>query len=75
MDQSTAVPAFFAAFLRVSASAFSPDVFGEGGHAPGVRGGGFLGWVSFLVLGLFHIVIVAGRDGTAGVLRWRLDGI
>ena len=38
-------------------------------------GGGVFGWVSFLVLGLFHIVIVAAPDGTAGVLRWRLDGI
>ena len=51
------------------------DVFGKGGNTPGVRGVGFFGWVSFLVLGLFHIVIVAGRDGMAGVLRWRLDGI
>mgnify|MGYP001250240589 CR=1 FL=1 len=52
-----------------------PDVFGKGGNALGVCGGGFFGWVSFLVLGLFHIVIVAGQDGTPGVLRWRLDGI
>ena len=54
---------------------FFPDVFGNGGNVPGVCGGGFFGWVSFLVLGLFHIVIVAGPDGTAGVLGWRLDGI
>ena len=52
-----------------------PDVFGKGGNALGVCGGGFFGWVSFLVLGLFHIVIVAGRDGTPGVRAWRLDGI
>ena len=52
-----------------------PDVFGKGGNALGVCGGGFSGWVSFLVLGLFHIVIVAVRDGTAGVRGWRLDGI
>ena len=45
-----------------------PDVFGNGGNALGVCGGDFSGWLSFLVLGLFHIVIVAGRDGTAGVL-------
>ena len=54
---------------------FFPDVFGNGGNALGVCGGVFSGCFSFLVLGLFHIVIVAGRDGTAGVLGWRLDGI
>ena len=37
-----------------------PDVFGKGGNALGVCGGGFSGCFSFLVLGLFHIVIVAG---------------
>ena len=52
-----------------------PDVFGKGGNALGVCGGGFSGCFSFLVLGLFHIVIVAGQDGTAGVRGWRLDGI
>ena len=52
-----------------------PDVFGKDGNALGVCGGGFFGWVWFLVLGLFHIVIVAAPDGTAGVLGWRLDGI
>ena len=52
-----------------------PDVFGNGGNALGVCGGDFSGWLSFLVLGLFHIVIVAGRDGTAGVLRCLLGCI
>ena len=52
-----------------------PDVFGKGGNALGVCGGDFSGWLSFLVLGLFHIVIVAGQDGTAGVLRCLLGSI
>ena len=63
---------FFSAGLRKS---LFPDIFGKGGNALGVCGGGFFGWVSFLVLGLFHIVIVAGRDGTAGVLRCLLGCI
>ena len=63
---------FFSAGLRKS---LFPDVFGKGGNAVGVCGSGFFGWVSFLVLGLFHIDIVADPDGTPGVLRWRLDGI
>ncbi len=54
---------------------FFPDVFRNGGNALGVCDGGFLGWLLFLVLGLFHIVIVAGRDGTAGVLRCLLGCI
>ena len=62
---------FPAGFLK----SLFPDVFGKDGDAPGVCGGGFFGWVSFLVLGLFHIFIVAGRDGTPGVRAWRLDGI
>ena len=52
-----------------------PDFFRKGGNALGVCGGGFFGWVSFLVLGLFHMVIVAGRGGTPGVLRCLLGCI
>ncbi len=52
-----------------------PDVFRKGGNTLGVCGDGFFSWLSFLVLGLFHIVIVAGRDGTAGVLRCLLGCI
>ena len=52
-----------------------PDFFGKGGNAFLVDGCGFLGWVWFLVLGLFHIVIVAGQDGVAGVHGWRRGGI
>ena len=63
---------FFPAGLRKS---LFPDFFGEGGNAFFVDGCGFLGWVWFLVLGLFHIVIVAGRDGVAGVHGWQPDGI
>ena len=63
---------FFSVGLR---KGLFPDVFGKDGDAPGVCGGGFFGWLSFLVLGLFHIVIVAGPDGTAGVLRCLLGCI
>ena len=52
-----------------------PDFFRKGGNALGVCDGGFSGWLSFLLFGLFHIVIVAGRDGTAGVLRCLLGCI
>ena len=51
------------------------NVFGNGGNALRVCGGWFFGWFSFLVLGLFHIVIVAGQYGTPGVRGWRLAGI
>ena len=63
---------FFPAGFRKS---LFPDVFGKDGDALGVCGGGFFGWLSFLVLGLFHIVIVAGPDGTAGVLKCLLGCI
>ena len=52
-----------------------PDVFGNGGNALGVCGGDFSGWLSFLVLGLFHIVIVAGQGGVAGAHGWQSLGI
>ena len=63
---------FFPASLR---KRLFPDFFGKGGNTFLVDGLEFFRGVSFLVLCLFHMVIVAGQDGMAGVSGWQSGGI
>ena len=63
---------FFPASLR---KRLFPDFFGKGGNTFLVDGLEFFRGVSFLVLCLFHIVIVARRDVMAGVPGRRTSGI
>ena len=63
---------FFPASLR---KRLFPDFFGNGRHALVFGCFGVFGGFGSFVLCLFHIVIVARRDVTAGVLGWRSGGI